>query len=84
LRQLQANKAVPDPGPTWTPLIYNSYDPNWSFFIGVTLMQVVEEFETKLDLALVDSIVKSCYRASRALMARIGYVNGDNLATAYT
>ncbi|KAK4689143.1 hypothetical protein P7C73_g972, partial [Tremellales sp. Uapishka_1] len=75
---------LPDPNNvTYTPMIYGSYDPNWSYFIGIQFVQIVAEFEHLLPADLVTEMVQSTYYAARALMARVGY-DGDNLVTAYS
>ena len=61
----------------------DTYDPNWSFFIGLAFVQAIEEFEHLLPSDLVDEMVTSTYRAARHLMTRVG-LDGDNLVTAYS
>lgn len=77
-----SDKPYPNPD-TYPAAIYSSYDPNWSFFIGLQFVQIVEEFEHLLPEDLVGNIVDSTYKAARHLMTRVGY-DGDNLVTAYT
>lgn len=77
-----SDKPYPNPM-TYPAAIYNSYDPNWAFFIGVQFVQIIEEFEHLLPSDLVDKMVDSTYKAARNLMTRVGY-DGDNLVTAYT
>ncbi|ORX36108.1 hypothetical protein BD324DRAFT_657052 [Kockovaella imperatae] len=68
---------------TYPASIYNTYDPNWAFFIGLQFVQIVSEFEEMLPPTLVESMVNSTYKAARMLMTRVGY-DGDNLVTAYS
>lgn len=63
--------------------VQDSYDPNWSFFIGVQFVQIIAEFEHLLPSDLIDQMTSSMYLAARHLMTRVGY-DGDNLVTAYT
>ncbi|WVQ77870.1 hypothetical protein IAR50_007572 [Cryptococcus sp. DSM 104548] len=75
---------LPNPNAeTYLPAIYETYDPNWSYFVGIQFVQIIEEFEHLLPSKLVSSMVESTYRAARHLMTRVGY-DGDNLVTAYS
>ncbi|ODN97951.1 hypothetical protein I350_07588 [Cryptococcus amylolentus CBS 6273] len=75
---------IPDPNPDTFPAeIYESYDPNWTYFIGIQFIQIIEEFSHLLPASLLSSMEESTYRAARHLMARVGY-DGDNLVTAYS
>ncbi|RSH90988.1 hypothetical protein EHS25_010164 [Saitozyma podzolica] len=75
---------IPSPNAdTYPAEIYGSYDPNWSYFIGLQFVQIIEEFESLLPSSLIDAMVDSTYKAARNLMTRVGY-DGDNLVTAYS
>lgn len=60
-----------------------SYDPNWREFVGVQLVQIVEEFSDLIGDALVQKIVKALEIQAVGAMRRNG-TNGDNLITGYT
>ncbi|WVQ82790.1 hypothetical protein IAT38_004922 [Cryptococcus sp. DSM 104549] len=75
---------LPPPNPETFPAeIYGSYDPNWSYFVGLQFVQIIEEYEHLLPASLVEDMITSTYRAARHLMTRVGY-DGDNLVTAYS
>ncbi|KAE9407923.1 hypothetical protein BT96DRAFT_54755 [Gymnopus androsaceus JB14] len=74
----------PDPGDTWTPEIYTSYDPNIGLFIGTSFIIVLEEFADLLDAGVEDLIKQSLYNVTVGEGYRNGGINGDNLYPVYS
>lgn len=60
-----------------------SYDPNWREFVGIQLIQCVEEFSSLLGSDLVSQIEKALDIQAVGAMRRNG-TNGDNLVIGYS
>ncbi|KAF5389578.1 hypothetical protein D9757_004100 [Collybiopsis confluens] len=74
----------PDPGDTWTPEIYSSYDPNQGLFVGTSFIIILEEFAELLDPSIKDLVKESLYNATVGDGYRNGGINGDNLYPVYS
>ncbi|KIK68511.1 hypothetical protein GYMLUDRAFT_721800 [Collybiopsis luxurians FD-317 M1] len=68
----------PNPGDTWAPEIYTSYDPNQGLFVGTSFIIILEEFARLLDPDVEDLVKKSLYNATIGDGYRNGGLNGDN------
>lgn len=65
--------------------VYNTYDPNWREFVGIQLVQIVEEFSHLIGNDLISKIIKSLEISSVGAMRRNGtFPAGDNLVPGYT
>ncbi|KAL2851187.1 hypothetical protein BJY01DRAFT_260974 [Aspergillus pseudoustus] len=70
--------------PVYPPVIYNSWDPNWSLFIGSALIIIYEVFKSLLPGDVQDLILESLYNNTISDSYRVGGVDGDNLYPAYS
>ncbi|RHZ53578.1 uncharacterized protein CDV56_105837 [Aspergillus thermomutatus] len=70
--------------PAYSPVIYNSWDPNWRGFIGTALIVIYEEFRGLLPADVQHLILESLYNNTVGDSYRVGGVNDDNLYPAYT
>lgn len=52
--------------PSYAPVIYNSWDPNWRGFIGTTLMIIYEEFGSLIGADVQSLILESLYNNTSA------------------
>ncbi|KAJ3992040.1 hypothetical protein F5050DRAFT_1861295, partial [Lentinula boryana] len=74
----------PDPGNTWTPKIYTSYDPNIGLFIATSFIIILEEFPHLLEPIVKELVRKSLYNATIGDGYRNGGINDDNLYPVYS
>lgn len=64
--------------------IYNTWDPNWRGFVGVTFVMIYEEFGDLLSHDLKSLMLESLYNTTVGDTYRVGGVDGDNLYAAYS
>ncbi|KAL1890072.1 hypothetical protein Sste5346_008509 [Sporothrix stenoceras] len=70
--------------PSYAPVIYNSWDPNWRGFIGTTLIIIYEEFGSLIGQDVKSLILESLYNNTIGDSYRVGGVDGDNLYPSYS
>ncbi|CAK7223944.1 hypothetical protein SEUCBS140593_005406 [Sporothrix eucalyptigena] len=70
--------------PSYVPVIYNSWDPNWRGFIGTTLIMIYEEFGYLIREDVQQLILESLYNNTIGDSYRVGGVDGDNLYPSYS
>ena len=75
----------PDVGSTIYPAEpYQSYDPNWRGFVGLSFITMYEDFGNLLSDDLKSLMLNSLHNCSVGDSYRDGGVNGDNLYPAYS
>ncbi|EED21461.1 conserved hypothetical protein [Talaromyces stipitatus ATCC 10500] len=70
--------------PSYDPVIYNSWDPNWRGFIGTALIIIYEEFRSLLPPDVQNMVLESIYNSAVGDTYRVGGVDDDNLYPAYS
>lgn len=70
--------------PTYAPVIYGTWDPNWRAFIGTALIVAIEEFEHLMSKDVVNLVVESLTNSTIGDTYRVGGVDGDNLYPSYS
>lgn len=63
---------------------YQSYDPNWRGFVGLSLITIYEDFGDLLSESLKETILESLHACAVGDSYRDGGVNGDNLYPSYS
>ena len=63
---------------------YQSWDPNWRGFVGLSFITIYEEFGDLLSDDLKDLMLESLHNCSVGDSYREGGVNGDNLYPSYS
>ncbi|OJJ35768.1 hypothetical protein ASPWEDRAFT_51744 [Aspergillus wentii DTO 134E9] len=68
----------------YSPIIYDTWDPNWRGFIGAAFVIALEEFPDLINENMTKLMHASLYNATVGDSYRVGGVDDDNLYPSYT